>query len=127
MLTCAPAASSILAVEHAAVLAASKMALLIADAHTRCLQYMCTYILFCVLLQYQLNTTLPKYQLQLSGAGYANMNNTAESLVINADTNASFVGSGKFSDVVLNWASSGASIVSQASQVRFIAECLVTG
>lgn len=46
------------------------------------------------------------------------MNNTAESLVINADTNASFVGSGKFSDVVLNWASSGASIVSQATQVR---------
>ena len=71
-----------------------------------------------------MNTTLPKYQLQLSGAGYANMNNTAESLVINADTNASFVGSGKFSNVVLNWASSGASIVSQASQVRHFTSCL---
>ncbi len=75
-------------------------------------------------MQYQLgNTTLPKYQLQLSGAGYVNMNNTAGSLVINADTNASFVGTGDFDSLAVNWGSSGAAIVSQAAQVRRLANC----
>ena len=46
------------------------------------------------------------------------MNNTAEKLVVNADTNASFVGSGNYSSLALNWGSSGAAIVSQATQVK---------
>ena len=60
---------------------------------------------------------LPKYQLQLSGAGFANLNNTAGSLVVNADTNASFVGNGSYDSLAMNWGSSGAAIVSQATQV----------
>ena len=80
----------------------------------------------CAHPQYQLNTTLPKYQLQLSGAGYRQYEQHGGEIWSSTLTpTRPLWAAGKFSDVVLNWASSGASIVSQAAQVCLSARCSV--
>ena len=72
-----------------------------------------------LVLQYQLgNTNVEQFQLQLSGGGFANFVVNPNNLIVNADTNASFTGSGEFNSVVLNWGATGPLQLSNANDVR---------
>lgn len=70
-------------------------------------------------MQYGLGSSYPKdFQLQLSGTGTANMVLNPGNLVVNADTNGSFIGGGLFDQVLLNWNSKSAASLSNANNVR---------
>ena len=64
------------------------------------------------------NSAPPKFQLQLSGTGTANMLSSPVSLSVNSIANGSFIGGGLFDQVLLNWDSNSAASLSNANDVR---------